>query len=276
MKLDIQAICHKGMVRENNEDALSIGGLFIRDDSYSITVNTPEEGFFYLFVSDGMGGHENGEEASATTLECLHEHFDAGRISEEDFEEDLRKCVHDISDRLNALAHERGQEHPMGCTLTGIVWHHGKVRAINAGDSRTFRFRNGILRPLTTEDTERGLTGDPSASKLLLNCVGGSCEGRLTIESLDGKLMAGDRLLICSDGLTDMVAEDEIEAILNDGCVTAGQVHDTDYGSENSIDGAQSDTDCDRKDMTISTLFRTACENGGADNISIILATVLG
>lgn len=246
MKLGIQAVCHKGMVRENNEDALSIGGLFLRDDSCSITVNTPDDGFFYLLVSDGMGGHEDGEEASATTLECLREHFDAGHISEEDFEEELRKCVHDISDRLNSLALERGQEHPMGCTLTGVVWHHGKVRAINAGDSRAFRFRNGILRPLTTEDTERGLTGDPSASKFLLNCVGGGCEGRLTIESLDGKLMEGDRLLICSDGLTDMVAEDEIEAILNDGQETMG------------------------------TLLRTACENGGSDNISIILATVLG
>ena len=73
MKLDIQAICHKGLVRENNEDALSIGGLLLRDDSTTLTVSTPEDGFFYLLVSDGMGGHDDGEEASRFALDEIKE-----------------------------------------------------------------------------------------------------------------------------------------------------------------------------------------------------------
>ena len=101
MKLDIQAICHKGLVRENNEDALSIGGLFLRDDSTEIALTTPEDGFFYLLVSDGMGGHENGEQASRFTLDTLAEKFNSGEISAENFVDDLRDCVYEISRKLN-------------------------------------------------------------------------------------------------------------------------------------------------------------------------------
>ena len=52
MKLDIQAICHKGLVRENNEDAVSVSGLFLRDDSAELAVDTPDDGFFYLVLLD--------------------------------------------------------------------------------------------------------------------------------------------------------------------------------------------------------------------------------
>ena len=136
-----------------------------------------------------------------------------------------------------------GQQRPMGCTLTGVIWHYGKTYLVNAGDSRTYRFRGGILRQLTTDETERGITGDPDASKLLLNCIGGGCEGYLRISSLDGKLLPGDILLVCSDGLSDMVSDDAIEEALANGA-------------------------------TAEDLFKMACEGGGVDNISIILASI--
>lgn len=243
MKLSIQAVCHKGLVRENNEDALSIGGFFLRDDTSELTVTTPEEGFFYLLVSDGMGGHERGEEASEFTLEQIQERLSAHEITQERFEDDLRDAVADISRTLNERAYADCQERPMGCTLTGVIWHYGKIYLVNAGDSRTYRFRGGILRQLTTDETERGITGDSSASKLLLNCIGGGCEGYLRISSLDGKLLPGDTLLVSSDGLSDMVSDEAIEEALANGA-------------------------------TAEDLFRMACEGGGVDNISIILATI--
>lgn len=243
MKLSIRAICHKGLVRENNEDALSIGGFFLRDDTSELTVTTPEEGFFYLLVSDGMGGHERGEEASEFTLEQIQERLSAHEITPERFEDDLRDAVADISRTLNERAYADCQERPMGCTLTGVIWHYGKIYLVNAGDSRTYRFRGGILRQLTTDETERGITGDSSASKLLLNCIGGGCEGYLRISSLDGKLLPGDTLLVSSDGLSDMVSDEAIEEALANGA-------------------------------TAEDLFRMACEGGGVDNISIILATI--
>ena len=212
MRLSIQAICFKGLVRDNNEDALSIGGFFLRDDTSELSVTTPEEG-------------------------------SAREITQERFEDDIREAVADISHTLNERAYADGQQRPMGCTLTGVIWHYGKTYLVNAGDSRTYRFRDGFLRQLTTDETERGITGDNNASKLLLNCIGGGCEGYLRISSLDGKLLPGDILLVCSDGLSDMVSDDAIEEALANGA-------------------------------TAEDLFNMACEGGGVDNISIILASI--
>ena len=244
MKLDIQALCHKGLVRENNEDALSVGGLFLRDDSATLTVNTSDDGFFYLLVADGMGGHENGEEASEFALDEVKEQLVMHQIQPDSFEDDLREAAHYISFKLNRAAADRGQAKPMGCTLTGVIWHYGKTWLVNAGDSRTYRFREGMLRQLTTDETERGISGDPEGSKLLLNCLGGGCDGRISVENLNDKLFEGDVLLICSDGLCDMVSDDGIETALAGGA-------------------------------TADDLLRLACEAGGDDNISIILAKIL-
>lgn len=244
MKLDIQAICHKGLVREGNEDAISVSGKFLRDDSASLVVDTPDDGFFYLLVADGMGGHEKGEEASEFALDEIKEQLAFHQIRPETFEDDIREATKYIAFKLNRVAADQGQAKPMGCTLTGVIWHYGRIWLINAGDSRTYRFREGILRQLTTDDTERGITGDPNASKLLLNCLGGGCDGRLRVDDLEGKLLPGDTLLICSDGLSDMVADEEIEAALSEGA------------------GADD-------------LYRMACEGGGVDNTSVILAKIL-
>jgi len=244
MKIDIQAISDKGRVRENNEDALSIGGVFLRDDAMNLTVDVQENAVFYLLVSDGMGGHEKGEEASEITLSELKEQFAMNEIRPDTFSNDIDEAGKYISFKLNNAAYAQGQTKPMGCTLTGVVWHYGKIYLLNAGDSRTYRFREGILRQLTTDDTERGITGDPNASKLLLNCLGGGCEGRLRVDDLEGKLLPGDMLLICSDGLSDMVPDEEIETALSEGA------------------GADD-------------LYRMACEGGGVDNTSVILAKIL-
>ena len=244
MKLDIQALCHKGLVRDGNEDAVSVGGLFLRDDSAELMVETPDDGFFYLLVSDGMGGHEAGEEASEFALSEIKEQLALNQIQPDSFEDDVREAARYISFKLNRLAAERGQARPMGCTLTGVLWHYGRTWLVGAGDSRTYRFRGGLLRQLTVDETDRGLTGDPTADKRLHNCLGGGCEGRLAVDSLDGKLLPGDILLVCSDGLCDMVSDEEIEQALAAGA-------------------------------SATDLLRMACEAGGADNISIIIAKIL-
>ena len=244
MRLGIQAVCDRGLLRDQNEDALSVNGLFLRDDSVDLTVDIPEEGFFYLLVSDGMGGHEKGEEASRFALEEMEEQFSFHHIQPDSFEDDVREAARYINFKLNRAAAEDGQQRPMGCTLTGVVWHYGRIWLVNAGDSRTYRFREGMLRQLTVDDTERGLTGDPEASKLLFNCLGAGADGLLSVEDLGGKLLEGDILLVCSDGLCDMVPDEGIEAALSEGA-------------------------------TASDLLRLACDAGGADNVSIILARVL-
>ena len=222
---------------------MSVSGLILRDDATTMTVDIPKKGFFYLLLADGMGGHDNGEEASEYTLNTIKELFQNRMLGVETFEEDLRYVTKNISFSLNCSAAERGQQLPMGCTLTGVVWHYGHIWLVNAGDSRTYRFRNGMLRQLTTDETERGITGDPDADKSLLNCIGGGLEGRLAIDDLEGKLLTDDTLLICSDGLTDMLTDEQIEARIAEGA-------------------------------TAADLYRQACEGGGIDNVSIIIARI--
>lgn len=245
MKLYIQAVCSVGKVRTNNEDMISVGGVLLRDDSLEITVDVPEkDGLFYLLVSDGMGGHEMGEFASEYTLSQLKEFFDSGDFGT-DFPDALREKVKVISDNLNAMAAARGMERPWGCTLTGYIWAYGKVYVVNAGDSRTYRYRDDILRQLTVDENERGMTHSGEGSKLLLNCIGGGSYGRLVVQDMSGKVLKGDKLLVCSDGLTDMAEEWQIEEELS---------FDRSHPADDLLEDAE--------------------YKGGADNISIIVAKI--
>lgn len=241
-KLEIQGLSQVGMVRTNNEDMISLGGILIRNDELSFPIQLDDESQFHLLVSDGMGGHEYGERASQGLLEHLVNCFKEDLFKPESIEDDLRFQVKAFSDQLNWQAAEEGQRMPMGCTLTGVVWSQGKVYLLNAGDSRTYRFRNGILRQLTQDETMRAITGNPYDSKGLVNCIGAGSEGHLHVMEITDRLSESDQLLICSDGLTDMVPDEDIEKIL-----------------------AESEEPAD-------DLYALACRNGGEDNVSIIIA----
>ncbi len=243
--LSIQAISDKGPTRGNNEDMLSVGGITLRDNQCSLPLlEIDPEGFFYLLLSDGMGGHEHGERASELLLQHLGNCFKQKIFTPDTIEDQLREQVKLLSDQLNEQAFQENQSRPMGCTLTGVVWYCGKVYLLNAGDSRTYRYRRPYLRQMTQDQTERGMTGNPDDSKLLLNCIGGGSYGRLIVEDIGEKIGPEDVLLICSDGLSDMVDDTVIEQILTE---SSDPVHD---------------------------LYNKACENGGIDNISIIVATI--
>jgi protein phosphatase len=244
MKLEIHAVNDIGCSRTNNEDMMSVGGILLRDASLELPVEIDDESdsYFYILVSDGMGGHEKGEEASELLLKCISDSFMDGRISPENAEDSLRQLVSDVSCTLNMRGIEENQERILGCTLTGVIWIGSRTYLVNAGDSRTYRLRSGILKQLTTDDTERGITGDENASKLLLNAIGGGSHGRLTVEDITDRIMEGDTILVCSDGLTDMVDDEGIEEIL-----------------------------CSNE-RPAESLVETANRNGGADNISVIVA----
>ena len=244
IRLNIEALSKTGLVRTNNEDMASIGGILLRDDELAVPIELDGDSQFYLLVSDGMGGHEFGERASQELLEYLGACFKANVFDPDNMGDDLSSHVKQFSDQINRQAAEEGQVKPMGCTLTGVVWSHGKVYLLNAGDSRTYRFRDGILRQLTRDETVRGITGHPNASKALVNCIGAGGRGDLRVEEISDRLVAGDLLLICSDGLTDMAFDEEIEEVL-----------------------ANSEKPC-------SDLYDLACEEGGHDNVSIIVARI--
>ena len=203
MKLNINAISDRGTVRENNEDLVSIGGMMLRDAKISTPVSFPDEGTFYLLVSDGMGGHEKGEIASSMLLEHLRDCFSMGDIGTEDFVEDVTRAVRYVSRKLNTLSESEGQARPMGCTLSGVIWSGGKVLVVNAGDSRTYLFHEGLIKQLTSDEED--------GEGCLTNCVGGGCDTTLTVLDISDKVEEGDILLVCSDGLGDVANEDYLE-----------------------------------------------------------------
>lgn len=247
MRLRISCVSDVGRVRDNNEDMASVGMYLIRDNSLNIDKEVFESESFCLLVSDGMGGHESGEYASQFTLESLRAFLLDKTLTHHNPVSDLALKIKDISACLNIKARERHQGKAMGCTLTGIVWIQGKTLLVNVGDSRTYRLRDGMLRQLTVDQTlhERDLVPLP-AGKALYNCIGAGCDTEAGIQDISGRLMESDRILICSDGLSDMLEDEEIERLLAKGS----------------------------PEESCAALVDTAKRNGGVDNITVIVADI--
>lgn len=238
MVLNVNAICDCGPVRGNNEDLVTLGGVMIRNKRFSEEVEFSGTPAYYLLLADGMGGHEKGELASFMTLEHLRDCFSMGDMEVDTFADDITRSVQYISYKLNAIARYEKQQHPMGCTLTGVVWLEDRAWLVNAGDSRTYLFRDGIVEQLTVDDENE--------DGRLTNCVGGGCDTTLAVAELTDKLQEGDIILICSDGLGDMINDDYLEYFLMSSASPADD------------------------------LAEWAMENGSADNVSVIAARVGG
>lgn len=248
MKLDIFCLSDKGCVRSGNQDMAGAGLNLIRDDQTDFTRDLGQAENFFLLVADGMGGHQHGEMASSYALEELRALiFDKGRDWSRP-ETVLDEEISRIGTELNLKSAGMQLDKPMGCTLTGFVWAGGRTLLVNVGDSRSYRLRGGMLRRLTQDQTlhERDMVPLP-AGKAIYSCLGGGISPETDIQDYSERLLHGDRLLICSDGLTDMVSENDIEVLLPDGSpARAG-----------------------------SLLVESAKAAGGFDNITVIVADIL-
>lgn len=248
MKLIISCVSDVGRVRDNNEDMASVGMYLIRDNSLNIEKEISEDECFCLLVSDGMGGHESGEYASQFTLEALRAFLLDKSLEHHNPVSDLALKIKYISACLNIMSSERHQGKAMGCTLTGIVRMQGKTLLVNVGDSRTYRLRDGMLRQLTSDQTlhERDMIPLP-AGKALYNCIGAGCDTEAYIQDISDRLMESDRILVCSDGLSDMMDDNEIERLLAKGS----------------------------PEESCADLVEAAKRNGGVDNVTAIVTDVL-
>lgn len=190
-----------GRVRERNEDAY--------------LVEAP------LFaVADGMGGHLGGEVASRLAVETLERRFRqrTGDLRDQVLEANRMVFERSISDRSVA---------GMGTTLTALlIGDGGRVRLIHIGDSRAYLLRSGELRLLTEDHTlvrrmvqEGQITHQEAAVHPQRNILTRVLGVEPIVEPDEGELglLAGDRLLLCTDGLTGMVGEDTIGQILSSG-----------------------------------------------------------
>ncbi len=248
----------QGLKRSRNEDA------------YLVIENIPDpryggSGTGPLFaVADGMSGHTGGGAASRMAVEGLRKYYMnpvniQGAISISGREENLReleKVVLGIHEEISELA-ERGERYEyMGTTLSVLLLAGKKAYVAHVGDSRIYRLREGHLEQLTHDDTMAQLsvemgyldaeeaTGHPM-SHTLVQALG---QGVDELQRKKVEINPGDVFLLCSDGLYDMVPDHEIQELLHQG-----------------VNGGRP---CD-------LLVEAALENGGRDNVTVIVVRVL-
>jgi PPM family protein phosphatase len=237
-----------GRLRSNNEDSFRI-----------------VEPLHLFIVSDGMGGEAHGEVASALAVETIANHCREGAdnpattlygdpqagLSERTRR--LTSAVHLANRKIFESAEEHPEQHGMGATLTA-VWIEGSALGIvHVGDSRAYLLRSGSLQQLTSdhslvaEQVRRGILTAAEADEsemqsVLLRALGTHPE--VEVDAEEHLLLPQDVLLLCSDGLTRMVTEPEIAGTLQ--VETSPQT-------------------------AAEKLIELANDNGGADNITVIV-----
>ncbi|MCP5003566.1 MAG: Stp1/IreP family PP2C-type Ser/Thr phosphatase [Planctomycetes bacterium] len=231
-----------GLKRANNEDA------FVLD---------LDLGFFAL--ADGMGGAASGEIASKTFAETVSEVFSKNeKQSERDILELVQNAFRLANERVLDLAENNIRHHGMGCTAELIAFDGQKFVLGHVGDSRSYLLRHGQLKQLTHDHSlvqghiDRGTITKYEARKsskrnIILRAVG--TNETLSVDLIRGKFLPGDGFLLCSDGLTDMVDDSDIENTLTSS-------------SENVS-------------KKVEHLINLANEAGGKDNITVVLCEII-
>ncbi|MFG3496118.1 Stp1/IreP family PP2C-type Ser/Thr phosphatase [Streptomyces sp. NPDC047928] len=236
LSLRFAAGSHKGMIREGNEDSGYAGPRL-------------------LAIADGMGGQAAGEVASSEVISTLVTLDDD--VPGSDILTSLGTAVQRANDQLRMMVEEDPQLEGMGTTLTALLWTGQRLGLVHVGDSRAYLLRDGVLTQITQDHTwvqrlvdegritEEEATTHPQRS-LLMRALGSGdhVEPDLSIR----EVRAGDRYLICSDGLSGVVSHQTMEDTLA------------------SYHGPQE---------TVQELIQLALRGGGPDNITVIVADVL-
>ncbi len=233
MKLIITAACLLGQVREKNEDMALVGDLFVRDGSMSHVVDLSQTDRYLVAVADGMGGHSCGEVASSDVLHNLQyfiSDFPAG-LSTTDYNECIYEWLVSINHIIDAKGHLEREYRGMGTTLVAFVFYCGRFYWMNCGDSRFYRFRDNRLYQVSTDHSLNTLVGEDKHSHIITNCIGGGCSRSfIDIVEYTDDVKPNDLLLLCSDGLSDMIPDEFIQNQLCSGadanalCLTADRL----------------------------------------------------
>ncbi len=241
-----------GRKRRHNEDA------YLIDE---------ERGLFV--VADGMGGHSAGEVASRITVETIQEYIAAtgeehdsswpfgfnSRVSLEGNR--LTTAVEKANEKVMRAVQNRPELKGMGTTVVAALFDDERATLVHVGDSRAYLFRDGELRRLTDdhswvqEQVNAGiLSEDEAKSHPLKNVVTRALGGaaHVSVDLIEVPLHGGDRFLLCSDGLTGMVTDEEI--------------HDYFLGGPTP-------------EVAVRHLVEQANERGGVDNITVIVIDAL-
>lgn len=230
------AATHVGNVRQINEDAY---------------LDRPD---IHLWaIADGMGGHHAGDVASTSIVKALDEISPRQRLST--YIDEIEDRLIGVNHRLRTMAAEHDDNRTIGSTVMTMVAHNEYFALLWAGDSRAYRVRNGDIQQLTKDHSqveeliERGVilreeAESHPASNVITRAVGAS--DQLYVDVDIDQAQAGDKFLLCSDGLYKHVHENEISEILQ------------------------------KEDMTdiCHSLINLTLERGATDNVTIVVVAV--
>jgi serine/threonine protein phosphatase PrpC len=270
LRVEATGLSHRGKVRPNNEDHYLVART--GRSMQALATSLPEgeipghfdEFGYVMMVADGMGGAVAGEIASRTAISTMVKLIlDVPdwimRVDEVTAAEITRRAT-DYYSRVNSTLLERMQADPklhgMGTTMTVAYSVGTDLFIAHAGDSRAYVFREGKLRQLTRDHTHvqrlvdaGALTREQAASHhlrhVLHNALGGRGEPTVDVDVLRLRLDAGDRILLCTDGLTEVVDDAAIAEILRE--------------MKNTEDGCRK-------------LIEQGLANGAPDNITVVAA----
>jgi serine/threonine protein phosphatase PrpC len=227
-----------GLLREGNEDSAYAGPNL-------------------LAIADGMGGHAAGEVASAVAISALAPLDHQGLHDSEDMLGALADAVAAANTTLHEMSIADPSVEGMGTTLTALLWSGAQVALCHIGDSRAYLLRDGDFYQITRDHTlvqslvdEGRLSPEAAAThpqrSLVMRALQSSTDAEPDLGMREGRL--GDRYLLCSDGLSDVVTEQTMHKTL----VT-----------------------CTDADQAVLQLIDLAIRSGGPDNITCIVADVV-
>ncbi len=221
---------HVGLRREHNEDT------YYADAELGLWL-----------VADGMGGHENGEVASALARDTLVQQIQRG--------EALARAIQIADEEIIQHSNRRTQALPMGTTIAAIRLKGDEFEVAWVGDSRVYLW-DGALRQISQDHSyvreliEQGAISPEQARthphrNVVTQALGVTDPQSLRVETVAGQIAAGQQILLCSDGLTEEVDDAEIAAILGRAALTAQEC--------------------------VDHLILAALDGGGSDNVTVIL-----
>ena len=220
MKLNISSSSCVGCVRIHNEDMILVGDKYVRDGELSAEADLGAADRFMVALADGMGGHNSGDVASSDVLHNLRFYFDdlpAG-MKAGDFNEAFCEWLRSVNKLIDSKGLGNRRYYNMGTTLVAFAYYGADFYWMNCGDSRIYRLHDDGLSQLSTDHSLNTLTGSTQHSNIITNCIGGGCKtSYIDIVNCTASVVPGDTFLLCSDGLNDMVADCDIQRLLNEG-----------------------------------------------------------
>jgi protein phosphatase len=251
-RLRFVGLTDTGKVREHNEDTIAF-----------------DADIGLLVLADGMGGYNAGEVASGiavkTIVNLVREQVEREDMNVQDRESGLSRptiILRDAIHRANKIIYQTARTQPqcegMGTTVVAALFFDNKITIAHVGDSRLYRQRNDKLEQVTMDHSllqelvDRGFYSAEEAQRAanknyVTRALG--VEPNVEVEIQEVAVQKGDAYMLCSDGLSDMVEDEDIHLTIN--------------------------TFNDNLDTVAKQLIQLANDNGGRDNVSVVMATVL-